>query len=120
MPLPRVKLILNGNPREDLVEVNGHDITAAIRGVQVGMAAGEHLAHVTLHLLSTVELDTDIAELMTSPPSGSPGESLAEFLGQIDPGELEQAALGRMNGLEGGPATVGAAVVDVLKEWAKD
>ena len=117
MPLPRVKLVLMSD-QQNLIEVDGKDITAAIAAIQVGRVAGEPLTHVTLHLNAEVELDTDVAEVVVNRDQG--GLALQEFVGQIDPGELEQAALARMGGLDDGPSTVGEAMVDVLKEWAQD
>jgi len=123
MPLPRVKIVLAPGvaSSDNLIEINGHDVTSAIAGVQVARISAEPLAHVTLHLMAEAELDLEGVDIqVVSPTSGSPAEGLAEFLGSIDPGELEQAALAAMNGLDGGPANVGEAFVAVLKEWAKD
>lgn len=123
MPLPRVKLILGSDPRTTLVEVDGHDITRSVAGVQVGQVAGEFYSHVNLHLRADVELETDLAEVVVQREGESSPSLVAAFRGlldQVDPGELEQEALARMNGLEGGPANVGTAFIQVLKEWASD
>lgn len=116
--LPQVRLVLLSDPRQNIVEVDGHDITKAVAAVQVGRVAGEPFSHVTLHLRADVELDTDLAEVVIEKPGpATPAAALRELLDEVDPGELEQAALDKISGLDGGPATTGQAFLAVLKEW---
>lgn len=120
MPLPRVKLVLGSDPRTTLVEVDGHDITKSIAGIQVGQVAGEFYSHVTLHLRGEVELESDVAEVVVEREAVTPAAALRELLNQVDPGELEQAAMSRMGGLDDGPSSTGQAFVAALQEWASE
>lgn len=120
MPLPRVKLNLSVDPGENRIEVDGHDITNKIAGVQVGRVAGEPFTHVTLHLRAEAEIDSDLAEVIAVADTGGAAKSLVELLDQVDPKVLEKQALDRLGSLDGGDMTVGQAFVETLKEWAQD
>src|SRR5215207_1958377 len=117
MPLPRVRIVLNADYRENLVEIDGHNVTNAVAGIRVGKAAGEPFTEVELLIRADVELDADVAEVVIDRGVDEPVLAAEDFLAEVDAGELEVAALARMNGLDGGPTSFGQAYMEVLREW---
>lgn len=115
-----VKIRLGQGMSSNLVEVDGIDLTAHVAALQVGRVAKEPLAHVTLHLnAAELELDAETEKVIAIQPATRPEDALQELLSGVDPGELEQEAMSRLGGLEGGPETPIQAILEVLRDWAK-
>lgn len=81
------------SPGETVIEAHGEATKVYLELLGYGTIEGEGIVHVV-----------------------KGGSDIGEWLSQIDPDELEKAALDRMGGF-GSPST-GAAVLEVLRGWA--
>ena len=101
------------------VAVDGQDVSNHVAAVDVH-AVPHDLPRVVLHLRPTgtwpTELDLLARVEVGAPPD--PGPAVAMFLEELDPLELERAALARMD-LENVPGGGTAAVLRQLVEWAR-
>lgn len=101
----RVGATGNGN-----VVVNGVDLSDQVTGVAL-VARPREVTKLTLELVGEGPVE-GLGEVTVVRSSAG----LAAFLANIDPDELEQAALTRLGGLGDGSLT--AAMLTVLAEWA--
>lgn len=103
------------------VEVDGRDLTSAVRGVTVVAGPYGTLPQVILDLAA--RHDPTVVEgfaqvVVGVAPDPDPGPAAATFLAAIDPQALEQAALNHPN-LGGGPHALTEAMLQVLIGWAE-
>lgn len=106
----RLVLPLVGTPE---IEVDGKRVSNA-RSVAVKAEVGEATkVYVELVGEGTIEGEGIVHVVRDGVDTR---DTLTDWLAQIDPAELETAALARMGGLGGG--TTGEAVLDVLRGWA--
>lgn len=102
------------------VEVDGRDLTSAVRGFTL-TASGREVPQLLLEL--TPWYDPTVVEgfaqvvIGVDPPGSEPGEAAAMFLQALDPVALEQAVLAAP--LPTGPGGTMRAALDVLTAWAE-
>ncbi|WP_432033697.1 hypothetical protein [Streptomyces antibioticus] len=113
----RFQLTFDG--RSFAVAVDGRDVSEHVAAVDVH-AVPHDLPRVVLHLRPTGTWPTAL-DLLARTEIGvpaDPGPAAAAFLEALDPLEVEQAALARMD-LENVPGGGTAAVLRQLAEWAR-
>ncbi|MEU2592995.1 hypothetical protein ABZ649_04615 [Streptomyces albidoflavus] len=94
------------------------DVTKAVAAYSIQQVGGEP-PQAVLHLSGVVAPVLDgLARVVVGVPP-DPGPAAAEFLSAIDPGELERAALGRHDLLDGQPHELVRAMLVQLVEWAR-
>lgn len=92
------------------VVLDGVDISAKVTGLSL-VSRPREVTKLTLELVADGPVE-GFGEVLVVRSS----ETLTAFLANIDPDELEQAALARLGGLGDGSLT--AAMLTVLAEWA--
>ncbi|MGW7542147.1 hypothetical protein ACWGKQ_13640 [Streptomyces sp. NPDC054770] len=113
----RFQLAFDG--RSYSLAIDGQDVSEHVAAVDV-RAVPHDLPRVVLHLSPTETWPTSL-DLLAQVEIGvppAPGPSVAAFLEALDPLEVEQAALARMD-LENVPGGGTAAVLRQLAEWAR-
>lgn len=102
-----------------VVEIADRDVTRYLSGIQIvsDPIVGTRVAlEVVPHRLDAVEFE-GLAVVQIETEATDPGPAAATFLSAIDPGELERAALNRLDlGSEEHATT--AAILRQLVEWA--
>lgn len=99
------------------IAVNGLDLTDCASRVSI-----DHHAGSTPQVFITFSKDTTIDELQLEADvtivRAEPPLSISDFVGGLEPDVIDLAVLQLMEA--GGPETYGAAVVELLKQWAED
>lgn len=103
-----LRLPVVGSPEVTVGGVPVPDVCSVAVKAEAGEATKLYL---TLNGDGTITGD-GIVHVVRDAPHGA----VVDWLSQVDPDELEKAALDRMGGLGGG--TTGEAVLDVLRGWA--
>lgn len=109
MTISRFEINLGATGRGSIV-VNDVDIADQVTGLALVARPGE-VTKLTLELVGEGPIE-GLGEVTLVRSSAT----LAAFLRNIDPDELEKAALGRLGGLGDGNLT--AAMLEVLAEWS--
>jgi hypothetical protein len=100
------------------VLLDGRDISQSVTGYSLSQRAGHHAALV-LQLDPRVKDEFGGLARVLVGVAPDPGPAAAAFLGAIDPGELERAALARHDLMDGGPHELTRAMLVQLQEWAR-
>lgn len=115
----RVELAANGMGRGSVV-VDGVDLTGQLSRVTVDVHAGQTTK---VFLEARAGLDTDLTvdgEVFQQIGELDPGPAILGFLQSVDVQALEQAAMVKLEGLDGTIQSPMAAALLVLQEWAGD
>lgn len=98
------------------VVVNGVDMSRQVSGYQVEHQAGQPPLIVLFPKAGTAVEFEGLATIAVADQT-PPGETIAEFLGSIDPAALDRAALGR--DLDGSSNELTKAMLAQLADWAR-
>lgn len=97
------------------VLINGEDVADRVRRVTVDSVASE-VPKIYLEMQGEGHIEGE--GIVNVVQDLDQRQVVAEFLGNLDPGSLESAALFKMGGLGEG-LTTGEAFLEVLKEYAR-
>ncbi|MFE3196816.1 hypothetical protein [Embleya sp. NPDC059237] len=113
--LHRLTITSDGARHE--LHLDGQDLTDSLRGIEVVLEAGTPPV-VVLHPAPARAMPA-VLDVLARVHVGEddPGPAAARFIARIDPGELERAALNRMD-LGSGPHSLTEAMMRQLTEWA--
>lgn len=114
---PKAVSIDASDPLRPRVTIDGHDVTHDLTGVSLQVVARE-VPQVVLRVSGRAGASFDgFARVAVEVPA-DPGPAAEVFLAAIDPGELQNAALNRVD-LGSGPTATTEAILAQLCEWAR-
>ncbi|MXM62156.1 hypothetical protein GR925_01490 [Streptomyces sp. HUCO-GS316] len=110
---------VTGRGRAAVIEISGHDVSQDLAAYALTQQAGD-VPRMVIEL-SPKATATGVFEGLAHVVIGDPpdtGPAAADFLSAISPAELEKAALGRHDLMDGRPHELTRAMLALLREWA--